>query len=198
MAIGLERQWSGHASGPRARFGGLRTFTLLGALAGISGSLAAADREGLALVLLAAAASLVVMAYVAASRTDVDATTEASGLVVLAAGVLAGLGRLQLASAIVAVTTLLLAEKTRIHAIAARIDDESLRAALRFGVMAIVLLPLLPEGPFGPWGSVRPRALWMLVLLCSGLSFAAYLARRLAGNAHGYPLAGMLGGMISS
>ena len=30
-AIGLERQWSGHASGPHARFGGIRTFTMLGA-----------------------------------------------------------------------------------------------------------------------------------------------------------------------
>jgi uncharacterized membrane protein YhiD involved in acid resistance len=31
-AVGLERQWSGHASGAHARFGGIRTLTLLGAL----------------------------------------------------------------------------------------------------------------------------------------------------------------------
>jgi len=36
-AIGVERQRSGHASGPRARFGGVRTFTLIGGLAGVSG-----------------------------------------------------------------------------------------------------------------------------------------------------------------
>ena len=29
-AVGVERQHSGHATGPDARFGGLRTFTLLG------------------------------------------------------------------------------------------------------------------------------------------------------------------------
>ena len=29
-AVGLERQWSGHADGPGARFAGIRTFTLLG------------------------------------------------------------------------------------------------------------------------------------------------------------------------
>lgn len=28
-AIGLERQWSGHAEGPGARFAGMRTFTML-------------------------------------------------------------------------------------------------------------------------------------------------------------------------
>ena len=36
-AVGVERQWSGHASGPAARFAGVRTFALLGALSGLSG-----------------------------------------------------------------------------------------------------------------------------------------------------------------
>ena len=36
-AIGLERQWSGHASGPHARFGGIRTFTMLGGTGGLAG-----------------------------------------------------------------------------------------------------------------------------------------------------------------
>ena len=36
-AVGIERQWSGHASGPRARFGGIRTFALLGGFAGLAG-----------------------------------------------------------------------------------------------------------------------------------------------------------------
>ena len=32
-AIGVERQWSGHADGPHPHFGGIRTFTLLGLMA---------------------------------------------------------------------------------------------------------------------------------------------------------------------
>jgi uncharacterized membrane protein YhiD involved in acid resistance len=36
-AIGIERQWSGRAVGPQARFAGIRTFTLLGLLAGTAG-----------------------------------------------------------------------------------------------------------------------------------------------------------------
>ena len=32
-AVGLERQWAGHATGPRARFAGVRTFTLVGGAA---------------------------------------------------------------------------------------------------------------------------------------------------------------------
>lgn len=37
LAIGIERQRSGHASGPGARFGGVRTFTLIGGIAGLAG-----------------------------------------------------------------------------------------------------------------------------------------------------------------
>jgi uncharacterized membrane protein (DUF4010 family) len=196
--VGLEREWSGHARGPEARFGGLRTFTLLGGLAGVAGWSWSAGLQPLAVVLAAAAAALVVAAYVAASRSDVDGTTEAAALVVIGAGLLAGTGHLALASGTIVTTALLLAEKTRLHAIVARIDDDSFRAALRFAAMAVVVLPLLPTGPFGPLGGIRPRELWALVLFFSGLSFAGYLARRLVGPTHGYLVAGLLGGLVSS
>jgi uncharacterized membrane protein (DUF4010 family) len=64
--------------------------------------------------------------------------------------------------------------------------------------MAIVILPLLPEGPVGPLGGLKPRELWLLVLFFTGLSFIGYLARRLFGAGQGYPVAGLLGGVISS
>ena len=64
--------------------------------------------------------------------------------------------------------------------------------------MAVVVLPLLPAGPYGPFGGIRPRGLWILVLFFSGVSFAGYLAQRLAGQTRGYPLAGLLGGIVSS
>jgi uncharacterized membrane protein (DUF4010 family) len=64
--------------------------------------------------------------------------------------------------------------------------------------MALVILPLLPEGPFGPLGGIRPRSLWAVVLLFSGLSFTGYIARRLAGPDLGYPITGLLGGLLSS
>jgi uncharacterized membrane protein (DUF4010 family) len=196
--VGFEREWSGHARGPEARFGGLRTFTLLGGLSGVAGWCWASGLQAVAVVLVAGAAALVVAGYVAASRVDVDGTTEMAALVVIGAGLLAGTGRLGLASGIIVAAAVLLAEKTRLHGIVARIDDESLRAALRFAAMAVVVLPLLPPGPFGPLGGVRPRELWALVLFFSGLSFAGYLARRIVGPTHGYLVAGMLGGLVSS
>jgi uncharacterized membrane protein (DUF4010 family) len=197
-AVGLERQWSGHAAGPSARFGGIRTFTMLGAVSGLSGWLLTLGQQGAAIALLAGATAIIIAAYVAASRQDVDATTEVAALVVIAAGVLAGLGSLRLASGIIALLSLLLIEKSRLHAIVARIDDVSLRAAVRFGVMALVVLPVLPSGPYGPLGGIRPRELWALVLFFSGLSFLGDVARRAVGPGHGYLVTGLIGGLVSS
>jgi uncharacterized membrane protein (DUF4010 family) len=197
-AVGVEREWSGHASGPAARFAGVRTFTLLGLMAGVAGWVWRAGAVALATALVAGGAALVVAAYVAASRKQVDGTTEVAALVVIAAGTLAGSGRLAVASAIVAATALLLVEKSRLHALVQRVDDASLRAGFRFAVMAVVILPLLPEGPYGPLGGVRPRDLWMWVLFFSGLSFVGYLARRAFGARAGYAVTGLAGGLVSS
>ena len=198
MAIGIERQWSGHATGPRPRFGGIRTFTLLGIVAGIAGLCWALQAPIVTSALAAGAAAMVAGAYWKLGREDVEATTEVAALVVIAAGILAGSGRLILSSGIIAVTTLLLIEKSRLHAAVAHMDRTEIRAAAQFAVMAVVILPLLPEGPFGPLGGIRPRQLWILVLFFSGMSYAGFLARRIVGQGHGYVLAGLLGGMVSS
>lgn len=197
-AVGLERQWSGHAVGPGARFAGIRTFTMLGAVGGFSGWLWATGVTAPAAILFAGAVIIVAAAYFAASRQDIDGTTEVAALVVLAAGVLAGTGSIRLASGTIALVTLLLIEKSRLHALVQRIDDVGLRSGVRFAAMALVVLPLLPKGPYGPLGGIRPRELWAVVLFFSGLSFAGFLARRLVGPGHGYLVTGLLGGLVSS
>jgi uncharacterized membrane protein (DUF4010 family) len=197
-AIGVERQWLGHASGAQARLGGIRTFTLLGGLAGLSGWFAVSDLLHVSVVLLAAAAGIIVAGYCVASRRDIDATTEVAALVVLGAGALAGAGHIVLASAVSTATALLLLEKTRLHALVMGIDDAVLRASVQFAAMACVILPLLPAGPYGPLDAIRPRELWALVLFFSGLSFAGWIARRIVGPQRGVIVAGVLGGLVSS
>lgn len=196
-AVGVERQRSGHATGPDARLGGIRTFTLLGTIAGIAGHLIANAFAIPAAILIVGALALIVVGYVRASRRDIDATTEVAAVVVIGAGVLAGLGQLQLSAALTTLTVLLLAEKPRLHVFVARLDEPTMLAVARFAVMSVVILPLLPDTPFGPAPGIRLRALWILVLMFSGLSFVGYLARRVSGAA-GYPLTGLLGGLVSS
>jgi uncharacterized membrane protein (DUF4010 family) len=196
-AVGVERQHSGHATGPEARLGGIRTFTLLGTIAGIAGMLIESEQVVPATLLVAGGLALIVAGYVRASKNDIDATTEVAAIVVVGAGVLGGLGQLRLSAALTTLTVLLLAEKPRLHGFVARLDEPTMLAAARFAVMSVVILPLLPEGPFGPGPGFKPRELWMLVLLFSGMSFVGYIAQRMSGAA-GYPLTGLLGGLVSS
>ncbi|MEZ5416614.1 MAG: DUF4010 domain-containing protein [Vicinamibacterales bacterium] len=196
--VGVERQWSGHADGPQARFAGVRTFTMLGLVGGMTGVLHEAGAPLAAGALLVGAAALVVAAYASAARHDVDGTTEVAALVVLAAGTLAGIGHLVLASGIATLTGLLLVEKSELHALVARVKGDDLRNGIRFAVMAVVILPMLPAGPYGPPPGLRPRELWALVLFFSGLSFAGHIARKAVGARRGLTVAGALGGLISS
>ncbi len=196
-AVGVERQRSGHATGPDARLGGIRTFTLLGTTAGIAGFLIEQGFVIPAALLVGGALALIAIGYVRASGRDIDATTEVAAVVVLGAGVLAGIGELRLSAALTTLTVLLLAEKPRLHGVIERLDEPTMLAAARFAVMSLVILPLLPQGPYGPGPGIKPRELWMLVLLFSGMSFVGFMAQRVSRSA-GYPLTGLLGGLVSS
>lgn len=201
LAVGIEREWSGKATGPGARFAGVRTFLLVGTVGGVAGWLLNSAYVPAAAALIMAVGGLVVAAYVLAARRSVEAidgTTEAAALLVLGVGILAGLGSLALASGIGAVAVLALGEKRVISDFVHRIGRTEMEAALQFAVMALVILPLLPEGPIGPFGGVRPRGLWGVVLFFCGLNSAGYLARRVLGDARGYQVMGALGGLLSS
>ena len=67
-AVGTERQWSGHADGKDAHFGGLRTFTLLGLIGGVAGWLWVTGAVVASALLLGGALALVVAAYVSPPR----------------------------------------------------------------------------------------------------------------------------------
>jgi uncharacterized membrane protein (DUF4010 family) len=152
-------------------------------------------------VILAGAMALTVAAYVMAARGGggaIEGTTEVAALVVLVLGTTAGLGFPLLTSAAASLMVLALIEKTRIHQVIRRIGQREISAALQFAVLALVILPLLPAGPYGPFDSFRPRTLWTVVLLFSGLNFAGYLARGAVGETRGYGVTGLLGGIISS
>ena len=201
LGVGVEREWSGHAAGPGARFAGVRTFLLLGLLGGSAGLLLAKTFTLAAAVVVAGGMVLTTVAYAMAVQrpgAQLDGTTEAAGLVVISLGLLAGIGWLGLAAGAGSVVVLALREKERLHWLVGRMDERELRGALQFAALALVVLPLLPTGPL--WGdlAVRPRALCTVVLLFSGLNFAGYVARRAVGAKRGYGFTGALGGFISS
>jgi uncharacterized membrane protein (DUF4010 family) len=174
---------------------------ILGILGGAAGLLIAESYVVVAAALAAGGIALSVAAYVMAVRrpeADLDGTTEAAAALVIALGVLAGVGWLALSAGTGSLIVLALREKTRLHDAVRHLQERELRSASQFAVLALVVLPLLPEGPL--WGAlaVRPRVLWAVVLLFSGLNFAGFVARRAVGPERGYGVMGLLGGVVSS
>ena len=201
LGIGLERQWSGHSTGPDARFAGIRTFLLLGVIGGVSGLFFYAGAPAPGALILAGGLAMAIAAYVVAARrpeADIDGTTETAALVVVTLGAVAGYGWLALAAGTGSIVMLVLLEKTRLHEMVGQLAERELQAALQFAVLALVILPVLPAGPYGGVLAIQPRSLWILVLIFSALNFAGYIARRVLGSGAGNTVTGTLGGLISS
>ncbi len=201
LAVGVEREWSGHTTGPDGRFAGIRTFTLLGVIGGFGGWFFRDGQPVLAAVIVGAGVLFPISAYTATLRrpgTTTDGTTEVAAILVVAMAAAAALGHRTLASAAAVVCVLLLAEKSTFQNVLQKMAVHELRAALQFAVLALVILPLLPAGAYGPFGAFQPRQLWIVVLLFSGLNFAGYIARRVIGETRGLGVTGLLGGVVSS
>lgn len=201
LAVGVQREWTGHASGPDGRFAGARTFALLGMIGGFAGWFVRLGYPALATVVAAGGVLMPIVAYWATMRrpgTTTDGTTEVVAVLVVALGLTAGLGFRTPAAAVGAMIVVLLAEKTRLQQTLQRIDATEMRAALLFAVLALVILPVLPDAAYGPFDAFRPRQLWLVVLIFSALNFVGYITRRLIGETRGLGVTGLIGGLVSS
>ena len=199
LLIGVQRGWASRDRAPGQRFAGIRTHALFGLAGGIAGALHE-RAQGLATVLLAATAALVVLGYWRSTRgrASISGTASLTGLITLTCGFLAGSGDYALASAMAGTTVLVLAQRSRWHHWLHHIDEAEMLAIARFALIALVILPLLPDTPMGPYDAWRPRTLWLVVVLVSGFSFAGYAAVKLLGPARGVLATAAAGSMVSS
>ncbi len=203
LIIGIERGWKQRAEAEGERAAGLRTHTLAGLLGGIWGALAlGAGQAGviaLALAFAAFTAAIAVFRYreMVHDKTF-GATTVVAAMLAFALGALAVMGDKTAAAAAAVATALLLALKAALHEWVKRLTWEELRAGLTLLAMSVILLPLLPHRELSPWFPINPHEIWLLTVLIAALSFAGYVAIRLAGPSIGVLLSGLAGGFVSS
>lgn len=203
LLVGLQRELA------ESKIAGLRTFaliTLLGTVCAIVG-----ERFGgwvVAVGLLGVAAASGVGNWLE-SRVDPERgpgiTTEIAVLVMYMVGAMVGMeategdGPLRtVAIATGVAVAILLQAKRRLHMIADHLGEKDLRAILLFAALTFVVLPLLPDQAYGPYQVWNPRNLWLMVVLVVGISLGGYIAYKFAGAQAGIPLAGLLGGLVSS
>ncbi|MBW2281425.1 MAG: MgtC/SapB family protein [Deltaproteobacteria bacterium] len=199
--VGLERQVAQEESGGEKDFPGVRTFAftaLLGALAVL------VSRElgpWLGVALFAAISTFLVLRYRydAATRDDPGYTTEIASLCTFAVGVLAQSDKLLLATVVTIAMVALLRSKRVLHRAGELLSPVDMEALIRFLVITGIVLPLLPDDPIDPFYEVlRPRDVWRMVVLISGVSFAGYVLMRLRAGRSSQLVMGLLGGFVSS
>ena len=133
-------------------------------------------------------------------RGDPGITTEVSALLAFLLGLLCAHGQLQLAAWVAVAMALLLALKGWLHQLASRINASDVEATLKFGIVTLIILPLVPDHNYGPppLDVMNPYKIWLMVVLISALNFASYLLIKIVGAEHGIGIAGLLGGLASS
>jgi uncharacterized membrane protein (DUF4010 family) len=192
LLIGAERERS-HPDQP-TKLAGARTF----AVVALCGATASFLDPWLVVAGLPVLGALMVVGYQRRSVTDPGTTTEVALLATYLLGAMTN-EHAPLAAALAIITTVLLMAKAPIHAFARDIVTEpELEDALKFLVLAFVVLPLLPDSDLGPYGALNPRKIWLIVVALTGISWVGYIAVRTLGPRRGLLLTGLAGGFISA
>jgi hypothetical protein len=189
LLIGLERE---RQSDIKA---GLRTFALVGMLGSLCAMLTQITDSGWILAAgLLAIAAMIIAAHVSdpLDTGDPGTTSVVALLVCYALGAMVWFGHGSTAVMLAVATTVLLYFKAELHGISRSLTPLDLLSILQFGVLALVILPILPDRNFGPYDALNPRNIWLMVVLISGVSLAGYAALRMVGARHGAALIGAL------
>lgn len=194
LMIGVERE-----RGAKDAFAGIRTFpliTLMGCAAAMLNDHFAPWSFPFTFVILAA---FVLASYVfTGSAGEPGITTEISSLLGFLYGALVWWKMTELAAALAVVTVLLLATKQPLERLSQRIGPQDLAAALQFGVITLIVLPILPDQTYDPLEVINPREIWKMVVLIAGIDLVGYALIKVLGPQQGIGLAGLLGGLASS
>lgn len=196
LLIGLERGWTGRQEDDGHRVAGIRTFGLLGLVGGAAGLIA--GPIGVAIVVLSGILLIVGYSRQTLASDGQSATGAVAGLLVLGLGALASLGEPVTALAGAAVAMFLLSSRQPLHKLVSDLSADEMRAAAEFAIVALVLFPLAPDRGMGPFEAINPHHVLSVVVLVSGISFAAYLAGHHLSSSKGPLLTAAAGALVSS
>lgn len=171
----------------------MRTHTLWALL----GCIAATFPWALPSLPLLVAVHLIALRWTPADRAP-GGTGFAAALLTVLIGALIATDQPRATVLATALAVVLLGLKQPIHDWTRRFTPGDVRAALQLAAITGIVLPLVPDRALGPAGTLNPHKIWLMVVLISGLGFAAYVAMRLLGARAGITATALLGGLASS
>lgn len=194
LIIGVERERE-----KTGTFAGIRTFpliSLMGCAAALINDVFAPWVFAAGLIVLAAVA-ITAYIYTATPRSH-GITTEVASLLCFLFGGLVWWDLTSLAAALAVVTVLLLTSKELLEGLSQKIGHQDIAAALQFGIITLIVLPILPDRTYGPLAVLNPHTVWLMVVLIAGINFIGYVLVKALGPQKGIGLTGLLGGIASS
>ncbi|WP_323751131.1 MgtC/SapB family protein [Marinobacter sp.] len=198
--IGLERGWDAREQKAGERIAGIRTFSLVGFLGGLSAVLATEITVWAfpALLLSVTAIGLVAYRERLVHVRNFSITGLIGMLLTFCFGAVAVAIDPVIATAAAVVTALILDNKQEIHNWVKKLQAHELDAALKLLLISVVMLPLLPNERMGPGGVLNPREIWWMVVMIASISFVGYFAIRVAGTKKGILFTSLFAGLSSS
>ncbi len=197
--IGLEREMSQKHFKIR-RFAGIRTFILITLFGTLSAFLAEKYSDWFLIISFLGFFLFIISSYVVASARfkETGSTTEFAAILAFIIGVMCYQQYFKISIILAILVTILLSIKIISHKFAKTMKREEFYAALKFGIIAFVLLPLLPNKIYGPYDVFNPYIIWLMVVFISSISFVGYILVKFIGQKRGIGLTGFLGGLVSS
>ena len=124
---------------------------------------------------------------ICATRSTDPGTTSVAALVLCYCLGAAWLGHTRVAVMLAVGTTVLLYFKASCAAWRRGWRQRDWISILQFGVLSLVILPMLPDEEMGPHGALNPRQIWWMVVLIAGVGLAGYTRCRSPGCAMAQP-----------
>lgn len=197
--IGAEREVALHGEKKVTEFSGLRTYALISMLGFLAAYLTRTWDNLIFIALFAAVAAFLIVEYLQTSKNPrtTGITSELAALITFLVGALT-LTSLIAATTVGVATVLILVLKKTFRRFLYTLQPSELFAAVKFIIVAFVVLPLLPREAIDSWGFITPYNVWLMVVFISAISFVGYVLTKVVGPRRGLGLTGLVGGLASS
>ncbi len=205
----------------KRKIGGLRTYTVLSLFGGIAGIFYLAGLNIIVYIFFISVMAFTIAAYIlnVQLKKAFGLTTEIAIVLTFALGFLTTSAVIPLPVVMLAIVllTFFLSQKRGIGAAIQKIQHKEVIDVIKFGLISIVILPLLPNQDIllgnithliDPTISIAPSLsnivlinpfqIWLLVVLISGINLLAYVLSKFLGKQKGVFFAGIFGGLVSS
>lgn len=204
------------------RLGGIRTYSVISLIGGIAGLLFTNGENTLVYLIFLSVILLIVAAYVlnVEFKHAFGLTTEIAIIITFLLGFLttSDLVDLSVIIVILVLLTFFLSHKRGISLLVNKIRHKELIDIVKFGLIALVILPILPNESYTflqlleyldisrlnvsaevqNFVLINPFNIWLIVVLISGLNLAGYMLSKFIGTKGSIISTGILGGLISS